>query len=88
MLYLFIMIDDQYIKTKMKMYSGKVYNTFRGLNMPENGVEYKLFAIIPIDYSITYEKKYDLQVYLDNCACKIVNAEMLDYLDDNLFETD
>ena len=29
-----------------------------------------------------------MQVYLDNCGYKIVNTEMVDYLDNNIFETD
>ena len=29
-------------------------------------------------------KKNYLQLYLDSCAHKIVNTEMVDYLDDNL----
>ena len=27
-------------------------------------------------------------IYLDNCVYKIVNKQMADYLDENLFETD
>ena len=34
------------------------------------------------------ENKYYLQVYLDDCAYKIVNTQMLGYLDDSLFESD
>ena len=33
-------------------------------------------------------KKYYLQVYLDNCAYKIVYTEMIDYLDGNLSKSD
>ena len=29
-----------------------------------------------------------MQVYLDNCGYKIVNTEMVDYPDNNIFETD
>ena len=32
------------------------------------------------------ENKYYLEVYLDNCAYKIVNKQMTDYLDQNVFE--
>ena len=34
------------------------------------------------------KSKYYLQVYLDNCAYKIIIKRMIDYLDDNIFETD
>ena len=35
---------------------------------------------------IAYDRKYYLQVYLENCAYKIVNKQMTDYLNENLFE--
>ena len=37
---------------------------------------------------IYYDRKYYLQVYLNNCAYKFVENQMIDYLDGNLFETD
>ena len=56
--------------------------------MPEDDAEYEFFIVISIDFLLVYENKCYLQVYLDNCAHKVVNTEMVDYLDDNLFETD
>ena len=44
------------------------------------------FTSISIDSLTIYENKYYLQVFLDNCAYKIVNKEMTDYLDENVFE--
>ena len=35
---------------------------------------------------VIYDKKYHLQVHLDNRAFKTVNKEMTDHLDENLFE--
>ena len=40
------------------------------------------------DSLVAHENKYHLQVYLDNCANKIVAKQTTDYLDDNVFETD
>ena len=56
--------------------------------MPEDSVESKCFRIISIDSLIICQNKFYLQVYVDNCAYKIINTEMVDYLDDNLFKTD
>ena len=70
------------------MYSDKVYTNFHGLNVPEDGVECESFTITSIDSLVVYENKFYLQVYLDNYAYKIVNTEMVDYLDKILFETD
>ena len=35
-----LVYDDIYIKTKIKTYGGKVYTDFRGLKVPEDGVEF------------------------------------------------
>ena len=78
--------DDRYIKTKTRALSDKVYTNFRGLNVPEDEIECESFTIISIDSLLVYDMKYYLQVYLDNCAYKIVNKQMADYLDENLFE--
>ena len=80
--------DDRYIKTKIRTYGHKVYNNFRGLNVPVDDIECESFAIIFIDSLLVYENECYQQVYLDNFAYKIVNAEMVDYLGENLFKTD
>ena len=56
--------------------------------MPEEGAEYESFTILSIDSLLVSENKYYLQVCLDNRAYKIVNTEMVDHFDGNLFETD
>ena len=53
--------------------------------MPEHDKECDSFTVISIDSLLVYENKY-LQAYLDNCTYKIVNKQMTDYLDENLFE--
>ena len=78
--------DGRYIKSKIRTYGDKVYTNFRGLNLLEDDIECKSFTIISIDSLLVYHKKYDLQVYLDNCAYKTVNKQMTDYRDKNLFE--
>ena len=54
--------------------------------MPEDDIECESFTVISIDSLLVYDKKYYIQVYLDNCAYKAVNKQMTDYLDENLFE--
>ena len=49
-------------------------------------MECESFTVISIDSLLVYENKYYLQVYLDSCADKIVNKQMTDKLDENLFE--
>ena len=78
--------DDRYIKTKLRTFGDKVYSNFRDLNMPEDDIECESFTVISIDSLLLYENKYYLQVYLDNCAYNVVNKQIMDYLDQNLFE--
>ena len=55
--------------------------------MPEDVPEDReSFTVISIDSPLVYVSKYYLQVYLDNCANKIVKKQMADYLYENLFQ--
>ena len=78
--------DDRYIKAKIRTYGDKVYTNFRGLNVPEDDIECESFTVISIDSLLVHENKYYLHVYLDNCAYEIVNKQITDCLDENLFE--
>ena len=77
---------DRYVKTKIRTFGDKFYTNFRGLNVPEDDTECESVAVISIGSLLVYNKKYYLQVYLDNRAYKIVNKQMTDILDENLFE--
>ena len=73
--------DNRYIKTK-----NKVCTNVCGLNVPEDDRECQSFTVLSIYALLVCESKYYLQVYLDNCPSKIINDQMTDYLDENLFE--
>ena len=77
--------DNRYIKTKIRTYGNKVYANFRDLNVPENNIKRESFTVISIGSLLVYENKYYPQVYLDNCAYKIANEQMTDYLDRSIF---
>ena len=81
-----LVYDDRYIKTKIGAYGDKIYTNIYGLDVPENDTECEPFTVISIDALLVYEEKYYLQEYVDNCAYKIVNKQMIDYLDENIFE--
>ena len=54
----------------------------------EDSINCKFFTVNTTDFAFVYEKKYYLQVYLDNCANNNVNAQMIKFLDEDLFESD
>ena len=78
--------DHRYIKTKIGTYGDKVCSNFRGLNVLQEDIECQSLTFIFIDSLLVYENKYYLQVYLDNCAYKVIDKRMIDYLAGNLFE--
>ena len=73
------MYDDRYIKTKTKTYGDKVYNSFRGLNVPKDRTECESVTVIFINSLLAYASKHYLQVTLD---------KMIFFLGDNVFGTD
>ena len=77
--------DDRYIKTKITTFGDKFYTNIRDLDVPEGDIECESFTVISIYSLLVCDKKYYLQVYLDNYAYKIVNKQMTDYLDENLY---
>ena len=58
---------------------------FDNLNVPESNVECESFTAISIDFSLVYENKYCMEVYLDKCGYKAVDRQMIHYLDDHFF---
>ena len=70
----------------IKLNVDKVHTNFRGLNVLKDDIECESFTVISIDSLLVYVNKYYLQVYLENCANKIVNKQMTNYLDENLSE--
>ena len=54
--------------------------------MPKFDTGCESFTIISIDSLLVYNSKYNLQIYLDNCAHKLGNKQIADYPDDNLFK--
>ena len=54
--------------------------------MREDDIGFESFTVIFINSQLVYDKRYYLQVCLDNFAYKIVNKQMTYYLDENLFE--
>ena len=50
--------------------------------MPEYDIECESSTVISTNSLLVYENKYYLQVYLDNCACKIATKQVKVYLNE------
>ena len=75
-----------YIKGKIRTYGNKFYTNFCCLNVPEDGKEREYFTTISVDSLFVYKNKYYLAVHLDNSAYIIVDKQMIDYFNGNLFD--
>ena len=49
-------------------------------------VECESFTMISVDCLLVYDKKYYLQVYLENLVYKIANKQITGYLNKTLFQ--
>ena len=81
----FPVYGNRYIKTKIRAYGDKVYTNFKCAG---RCTECESFTVISIYSLLVHENNCYLQVYIANCAHKIVDMQMTGYLDDNPFETD
>ena len=59
--------DDQYIKTKIKIYAGSIITNFHNKKMPKEKAPCKCLSIIIIDSVIRVNKKYYPQTLLAEC---------------------
>ena len=65
-----VIYDDQYIKTKVKTFK-MVKTLFSDDIIPEEKVEHECIPCISVDSVLKKEKKYYLQLYLEQCKCKV-----------------
>ena len=54
--------------------------------MPEYDIECESSTVISTNSLLVYENKYYLQVYLDDCACKIATKPVKVYLNEIFFK--
>ena len=57
--------NDKYIKTKAKMYEGRVNTNFQGKKVPKENSSYKCISLITLDSVIRVNKKYYPQTLLE-----------------------
>ena len=55
-------LNDTYIKNKIRTYGDKVYTNFCGSNLPKDGIECESFTIISNDSLLVCKNKYYLKV--------------------------
>ena len=63
--------DEKYIKAKIKNFNGVFNTNFLVNKRLKEGVHYTFIVCISVDSVMSIEKKNYLQVYLEECKCKV-----------------
>ena len=78
-----VIYDDQYIKTKVQTF--KIVKTlFSDDIIPEERVECECIPCISVDSVLKIEKKWYLQVYLEQCKYKVKERKIKNLIDYDL----
>ena len=64
------------IKTKIKMYEGRLNTNFQGKKVRKENASYKCLSLIMSDSVIRVNKRYYPQIYLDECKYVIRKTKM------------
>ena len=69
-------VNDEYIKTKIKIYKDKVNTNFQGKKVPKENPSYKCLSLIMLDSVIKASKKYYPQTLLEVCKYEAKKTKM------------
>ena len=73
--------NDKYIKTKIKLYGGKINTNVQGKKIPKENASYKCLSLKMLDSIIRANKKYYPQTHLEECKYEIKKNLINDDLD-------
>ena len=75
---------DSYIKTKVKVYHNRVNTNFQKKEISKGDCSYKCLSLIMLDSVVKVEKKYYVQVFLEECKYVKRKNKMFNYINDDL----
>ena len=76
--------DDEYIKTKIKIYADTMITNFHNKKMSKEKAPCKCLSIIMIDAVINANKKYYPQTLLEECKYLQEKIKIENYIDEDL----
>ena len=76
--------DDKYIKTKRKIYAGRIITIFHNKKVPKEKAPCKCLSIIIIHSVIRANKKYYPQTFLKECKYVQEKIKIENYIDEDL----
>ena len=69
-------VNDEYIKTKIKIYKDEVNTNFQGKKVTKENSSYKCLSLIMLDSVIKASKKYYPQTLLEVCKYEAKKTKM------------
>ena len=76
--------EQKYLKAKVRDFDGVIKTNFLGNGVPEENMHYTCIACITIDSVMRIDKKYHLQVYLEECKYKVKKIQMSRFINTEL----
>ena len=76
--------EYKYLKLKVREYDGVIKTNFLGNVIPKENMHYTCIACITIDSVMKMDKKYFLQVYLEECKHKVKKIQMSRFINAEL----
>ena len=74
------MCNDEYIKTKTKIYNDKVYTNFQHNKIPKDNEYCTCLSVILLDsVFVNSDKEYYPQIFLEECKYAIKNKKNSKY---------
>ena len=76
--------DEKHIKSKVKEFSGLIKPNLLGDKIPKENEHYTCIACITIDSVMRMEKKNYLQVYFEECKCRMKRTKITEFIEAEL----
>ena len=75
--------DNEYIKTKIKIFGVKIITNFQGKKIPKEKALYKCLSLIMLDSVIRVNKKHYPQILQEEWKYEIKKTKMENLINDN-----
>ena len=79
-----LVYNNEYIKTKIKIYAGSIITNFHNKKMPKEKAPCECLSIIRLDSVIKVNKKYQSQTLLGECKYEQKKIKTESYINEDL----
>ena len=76
--------EYKYLKTKVREFNGEIKTNFLNNGIPKENIHYYCIACITFDSVSKLNKKNHLQVYLEECKCRIKKTQIPKFIKNEL----